>query len=116
MGNRQCKSPLSNKMPFVWYLKLIVVWLNSSWLFVVAGSQFWNPGLFEVTKSTIPDDDSKPSSSTSDCSSLEVKVGSDLEGIAAVTVSICETGIKQEHIQGAVVVVKLEKKKNEKKP
>lgn len=66
----------------------------------VAGSQFWNPGLFEVTKATRTDEDECQSPTTNDSSSLEVKVGSDLEGTASVTVSICESRAKPDEVKG----------------
>lgn len=69
-------------------------------LLVLAGSQFWNPGLFEVTKASQPDEEEGPSSQTDNSSLLEVKVGSDLEGVASVTVSICETETNQETGKG----------------
>ncbi|KAK3740068.1 hypothetical protein QZH41_011402, partial [Actinostola sp. cb2023] len=64
-----------------------------------AGSQFWNPGLFEVSKANQAEEEESPSNCLNDSSLLEVKVGSDLEGVASVTVSICETGASQETVK-----------------
>ena len=67
---------------------------------ISAGSQFWNPGLFEVSKANQAEEEESPSNCLNDSSLLEVKVGSDLEGVASVIVSICETGASQETVKG----------------
>ena len=51
-----------------------------------AGSQFRNPGLFEVTKAARAED--RAEQSTEDNRALEVAVGSDLEGTAEIRVAI----------------------------
>jgi hypothetical protein len=56
--------------------------------------------LFEVTKATKTEEEESQSNLSNDSSSLEVKVGSDLEGIASVTVRICESGTKQDGVEG----------------
>ncbi|EDO32058.1 predicted protein [Nematostella vectensis] len=57
-----------------------------------AGSQFWNPGLFEVTKPTGVDNTHGNTPAPSVSGALEVKVSSDLEGVAEVNVQIVESG------------------------
>ena len=54
------------------------------------GSQFRNPGLFEVTKATNSEDKIEQSSTNN--RALEVTVGSDLEGTAEVRVAIVTSG------------------------
>ncbi|CAH3112044.1 unnamed protein product, partial [Porites lobata] len=54
------------------------------------GSQFRNPGLFEVTKATNPEDTVEQRST--DNRALDVTVGSDLEGTAQVRVAIVTSG------------------------
>ena len=54
------------------------------------GSQFRNPGLFEVTKATNPEDNVEQRST--DNRALDVTVGSDLEGTAQVRVAIVTSG------------------------
>ena len=54
------------------------------------GSQFRNPGLFEVAKATKAED--KAEQSTADNRALEVSVGSDLEGTAEIRVAIVTSG------------------------
>lgn len=55
-----------------------------------AGSQFRNPGLFEVTKAARAED--RAEQSTEDNRALEVAVGSDLEGTAEIRVAIVQSG------------------------
>lgn len=55
-----------------------------------AGSQFRNPGLFEVTKAARAEE--KTEHSTEDNRALEVAVGSDLEGTAEIRVAIVQSG------------------------
>ena len=62
---------------------------NSS-LPCAAGSQFRNPGLFEVTKATKAEDGTEPS--TSEDGAMEVNIASDLEGAAQISVAIVESG------------------------
>ena len=54
------------------------------------GSQFRNPGLFEVTKATNPEDTVEQRST--DNRALDVTVGSDLVGTAQVRVAIVTSG------------------------
>ena len=54
------------------------------------GSQFRNPGLFEVTQATKAEDSAEQS--TADSRALQVTVGSDLEGMAQVRVAIVTSG------------------------
>jgi len=54
------------------------------------GSQFRNPGLFEVAKATKAEE--KAEQSTADNRALEVTVGSDLEGMAEIRVAIVTSG------------------------
>ena len=58
--------------------------------FSPAGSQFRNPGLFEVTKAARAED--RAEQSTEDNRALEVAVGSDLEGTAEIRVAIVQSG------------------------
>lgn len=60
-----------------------------------AGSQFWNPGLFEVSKSTDSADTASTESTTVQ-DPLEVKISSDLEGKAKLSVTITD-GDQQIH-------------------
>ena len=62
------------------YLLLQYCWL-------IAGSQFWNPGLFEVSKATSVDDTAESDGTQEP---LEVTVSSDLEGKAQLCVVIME--------------------------
>ena len=55
------------------------------------GSQFRNPGLFEVTQATKAEDSTEQSLATAN-RALEVTVGSDLEGTAEVRVAIVTSG------------------------
>lgn len=68
-----------------------LIFAIKTWVFLfIAGSQFRNPGLFEVNKATIAED--KTEQSTPDNRALEVAVGSDLEGTAEIRVAIVESG------------------------
>ena len=60
------------------------------------GSQFRNPGLFEVSKATKAED--KAGQSTADNRALEVSVGSDLEGTAEIRVAIVTSGEQLETV------------------
>ena len=66
--------------------------------FCTAGSQFRNPGLFEVTQATKAEDSAEQSMALS--RALEVTVGSDLEGKAELRVAIVTSG---EQIETATV-------------
>ena len=84
---------------FVLFLQLIKILLEngscrlhvhySVFVFTV-GSQFRNPGLFEVTKATNSEDKIEQFSTNN--RALEVTVGSDLEGTADVRVAIVMSG------------------------
>ena len=66
--------------------------------FCTVGSQFRNPGLFEVTQATKAEDSGEQSTALS--RALEVAVGSDLEGKAEIRVAIVTSG---EQIETATV-------------
>lgn len=73
-----------------WRLKRTGTSIMGDLTYRSAGSQFRNPGLFEVNKATIAED--KTEQSTPDNRALEVTVGSDLEGTAEIRVAIVESG------------------------
>ncbi|KAL9954998.1 hypothetical protein ACROYT_G042591 [Oculina patagonica] len=73
-----------------WRLKRTGASIMGDLTYRSAGSQFRNPGLFEVTKATRAEERSEES--TSDNRALEVAVGSDLEGTAEIRVAIMQSG------------------------
>ncbi|KAJ7365370.1 Mediator of RNA polymerase II transcription subunit 17 [Desmophyllum pertusum] len=74
-----------------WRLKRTGTAIMGDLTYRSAGSQFRNPGLFEVTKAT-RDEERAAEQSTSDNRALEVTVGSDLEGTAEIRVAIVQSG------------------------
>ncbi|CAH3016147.1 unnamed protein product, partial [Porites evermanni] len=74
----------------VWSLKRTGASIIGDLTYRSVGSQFRNPGLFEVTKATNPEDTVEQRST--DNRALDVTVGSDLEGTAQVRVAIVTSG------------------------
>ncbi|XP_068683703.1 mediator of RNA polymerase II transcription subunit 17-like [Montipora foliosa] len=74
-----------------WRLKRTGTSIMGDLTYRSVGSQFRNPGLFEVTQATKAEDSTEQSLATAN-RALEVTVGSDLEGTAEVRVAIVTSG------------------------